>query len=136
MSAAVNAAISGADAIRPWLSTGFLGALCLMVARIGKPVATYLIETHKLRAQEKKDDRQGYGDLIEALSTEVRELRDETARQRVEIRSLHNLIDGMNRGDLQARISTQATVLHDLPPEVVPPSTAAALDRLRGNLQP
>ena len=102
-----------------------------MVARMGKPVAAYLIETHKLRAQEKKDDRQGYGDLIEALSTEVRELREETARQRTEIRSLHDLIDSMTRGDLQARISTQSAVLQNLPADFVPPATAAALNRIQ-----
>lgn len=130
MSATADAAVSVAEVVRPWLSTGFLGALCLMVGRMGKPVAEYLIETHKLKAQAKKDDRQGYGDLIETLSTEVRELLEETARQRIEIRSLHELIDGMTRGDLQARISTQSAVLHKLPPDFVPPATAAALDRI------
>lgn len=132
MSAIVNAAASGAEAVRPWLSTGFLGAILYLVSKIGKPVADYLIETHKLRAQQKIDDRQGYGELIKTLSTEVNELREETVRQRAEIRSLHALIDGMQRGELQARTSTQAAILHDLPVGSVPPAVSAALDRLHG----
>ena len=123
---------SAAEIIRPWISTGFLGAITLLVARLGKPITDYLIETHRLRAQEKKDDRQGYGELIEALSKEVHELRAETTRQRAEIRSLHDLIDGMTRGDLQARRSAQVVELRAMQPDVVPPGTAAALDRLEG----
>jgi len=121
------------EIVRSWMSTGFLAAITLLIGRMGRPVAEYLIETHRLRAQEKKDDRQGYGELIEALSREVHELRAETTRQRAEIRSLHDLIDGMTRGDLQARRSAQVVELHALPAGSVPPATAAAIGRMEGN---
>jgi uncharacterized coiled-coil protein SlyX len=126
--------MSGAaiEAVRAWMSTGFLAAITLLIARIGKPVAEYLIETHRLRAQEKKDDRQGYGDLIEALSKEVHELRAETSRQRAEIRTLHDMIDSFTRGNLQARRSAQVVELNALPSGDVPPATAAALERMKG----
>lgn len=126
---------AAADLVRPWVSTGFLGLITLLIARLGKPVAEYLIETHKLRAQEKKDDRQGYGDLIKTLSTEVHELRAENTLMRKEIRELHGLIDGMRRGDMQARQSAQYVELSAAPAGTVPPATAAAIDRSRADHQ-
>lgn len=121
---------SAIETARAWISTGFLGGLLFIVAKLGKPVTEYLIETHKLRAQTKKDDRQGFGELIETLSKEVKELRVENSALRSEIRSLHDLIDGMQRGDLQARRSAQVVELRATGAQV-PPATAAALDRMR-----
>lgn len=116
------------EIVRGWMSTGFLAALVFMVARLGKPVADYLIETHRLRAQEKKDDRQGYGELIEALTKEVHDLRSENTAMRREIRELHGMIDGLVRGDLQARRSAQAHLLEDV--REVAPATAEALAKM------
>lgn len=118
------------ETARGWISTGFLGALLFLVAKLGKPVTEYLIETHKLRAQEKKDDRQGFGELIEALSKEVKDLRLENISLRAEIRTLHDLINGMSRGDLQARLSAQVVELRASDTSATP-ATAAAIGRMK-----
>lgn len=102
------------ETVRSWMSTGFLAALVILVARLGKPVADYLIETHRLRAQEKKDDRQGYGELIEALTKEVHDLRSENAAMRKEIRELHGMLDGMRRENQAAQISGQRVIADTL----------------------
>jgi len=128
----IHSAQTAADIIRPWISTGFLGGILIAVSRYGKPVSDYLIETAKIRAQTKKDDRQGYGGLIEALSKEVAALREENAALRGEVRQLHGLIDGIRRGDLQARTSAQVIELHALPAASIPPATAASLERMEG----
>ena len=106
--------------IRGWISTGALVTITGFAARL-------FVQNRKLRMQEKVEDRQGFGVLIEALSKEVAALRDENSALRREVRELHGLIDGMSRGDLQVRTSAQILEMRS-----IPPATAAVLDRLEG----
>lgn len=129
-------AMTGLEAVRPWLGTGGILGILILVARYGAPLAKqvseYLIERQKLRMQEKKDDRQGFGDLIEELRKEVSGLRAENATLRQEVRSLHSMIDGMRRGTLQDNLSAQRAVVDNLPEEMVTPAVRASLERIKG----
>ncbi len=80
---------TAADEVRPWLSTGFLGAILFIVARLGKPVTDYLIETHRIAAQEKKDDRDGYGPLIATLQDSIRTMETKHADEMRAMRAEH-----------------------------------------------
>lgn len=104
--------------IRQWISTASLVTITGFAARL-------YVQNRKLRMQEKVEDRQGFGVLIEALSKEVSALRKENGMLRYEVRELHGLIDGMSRGDLQVRTSAQVLEMRS-----IPPATAAALDRI------
>lgn len=112
------------EILRGWISTGALLGLLTLAARLW-------IQNRKLRMQEKIDDRQGFGALIEALSGEVADLRVENGVLRREVRELHGIIDGIARGDLQARTSAQVLDIR-ANSTVIPPATAAALDRIEG----
>jgi len=114
------------ETLRGWISTGTLLTMLAFIARLW-------VTNRKLRMQEKVEDRQGFGSLIEALSKEVAALRDENNLLRREVRELHGLIDGMRRGDMQARASAQVLELRAKGPDAIPPGTAAALDRIEGN---
>jgi hypothetical protein len=95
---------SGLEAIRPWLGTGgILG--CLGFA------ARMWVVNRRLAMEEKKDDRQGYGELIEAMQKQIaalgRELvevrnqllecRDEHAAAKRQAKELSAQVDGLHR---------------------------------------
>lgn len=121
------------ETLRGWISTGTLLAMLGFIARLWVTNRKLGIENRKLGMQEKVEDRQGFGALIEALSREVASLREENTALRHEVRELHGLIDGMRRGDMQARASAQVLELRAKSPDTLPPATAAALDRIEGN---
>lgn len=87
----------------------------------------FIAEMHALR-----DSVGGLREDNDKLRGEVRTLRRENDQLRDEVRSLHGVIDGMRRDNLQSGLSTQRAVVDSLPRDMVPPSTLAALDRLKG----
>ncbi|QPQ55605.1 hypothetical protein IC614_03105 [Allosphingosinicella flava] len=93
-------------------------------------VARLWVTNRKLRMQEKIDDRQGFGELIQALSGEVAALRTENQALREEVRQLHGIIDGMRRGDLSAKISAQRDLIDVLPETAVSPHLKHAMNKL------
>lgn len=122
------------EQFRAWASTGILGAILAAVVYFGKPVARYLIESRKVRIQEKADDRQGYGSLIALLNDQVKMLSDRVGQQEKQIASLvigrdrdHGLILAL----LQQLNRTQVgAVLRDLGPEGVSPEITSMFKTL------
>lgn len=122
------------EGARPWINTGILAAATAMLAKFGKPVVDYLLESRRLRMQEKKDDRQGFGELIEALNgqviiltEQVKRLTEENSGLREEVRQLHGIIDGMRRGDLSGKLSLQRVAVDALTSGVSPDIANAAV---------
>lgn len=57
------------EILRGWISTGALLGLLTLAARLW-------VQNRKLRMQEKIDDRQGFGELINAMGAEMTRLRE------------------------------------------------------------
>lgn len=76
--------------------------------------------------------RREFIDEMAALREEVVQLRTENAQLRAEVRELHNAMDGMRRQNLQEGASAAGAILAALPEAAIPPATAAALRRVRG----
>jgi len=95
---------------------------------------TYLIRQRpKMRELDIGQDgeiRAFFATQIEGLRSEILALREENTALRSEIRSLHGVIDGMRRENLQIGISTQRAVVQSLPVDFVPDGLKAALDRI------
>lgn len=130
------------ELFRGWLSTGILGAILIVIGRGIKPLIDFLIETRKLKLQERKDDRQGYGDLIdnlsdqvERLATQVRTLSTENGQLRTEVGELHGILDGMRRANLAGNISIQQRFISLLPPEKLTDEVRQAL-KILAELEP
>lgn len=125
------------ETVRGWLSTGILGAILLVLARLGKPVVDFLLETRKLKMLEKKEDRQGFGELIEVLTEQVKALTNqvsslsaENGQLRNEVRSLHSILDGMRRSTLQESMSAQRAVVSAIGEDRLTPNLREALTEL------
>lgn len=135
----MNLSPNSVEIIRQWLSTGFLGAILIVLMYGLKPLVEFFIRTRELRLQEKKDDRQGYGDLIDTLGeqvktlgSEVRKLGSENGQLRDEVRELHGVLDGMRRQNLTDNISIQSRIIELMPKELVTPEVQHALNVLSG----
>jgi len=74
------------EAIRPWLSTGFLGTLVVLVVYFGKPIATaattFFLENRRLKLEEDRDRRAG---MKEADALERETFSEVVTRLRAEV---------------------------------------------------
>lgn len=86
--------------IRGWVSTGFLGFLSIIAARFATPFMTYLTERAKLRVQERREEREGYGPLIDSLTSEVKRISEALVR----CQEQHDQ-DGLRISKLEAEIT-------------------------------
>lgn len=86
--------------IRGWVSTGFLGFLSIIGARFATPLSGYLIRRNELRLQERKDEREGYGPLIDSLTSEVKRISEALVR----CQEQHDQ-DGLRISKLEAEIT-------------------------------
>lgn len=124
------------ETIRGWLSTGFLGGNLFLLSRMVPAGLAYLKETREAKLADKKDDRAGWGELIDTMGKQITALtereRDCEARM-TEMREayegrmlkMQGEIDGLRR-----LVVAKSTV------EGVPlsPMTAAAAERSMGHL--
>jgi len=105
--------------------------LCLLVA--GGLIKIFINQRPKMKELDIGQDgeiRAFFATQIEGLRSEILALREENTALRSEIRSLHGVIDGMRRENLQIGISTQRAVVQSLPVDFVPDGLKAALDRI------
>ena len=73
------------EILRGWISTGALIGLLTLASRLW-------IQNRKLRMQEKIDDRQGFGELINAMNVEMARLRTRVETLERERDGEHKLI--------------------------------------------
>lgn len=115
---------AGLEQIRPWISTGFLGVITVLVAYFGRPIAQFIIEWKRLSLEEKAADRDGYGVLIDRLQQTVTRLSDEVDKVRGQLNECekrHTAMEGEMKG-LRAQIlmqSASAAVALGQPSEMV-----------------
>lgn len=88
------------DAVRGWVSTGFLGFIAIMAGRFAKPLAEYLIKQRELRIQERQQDREGYGPLIATMQEQIK--RMDAALTACEETHTH---DSRRIGELEAQVA-------------------------------
>lgn len=69
------------EVIRAWVSTGALLGLLTFASRLW-------VQNRKLRMQEKVEDRQGFGALIEAMGKEISRLGTKLERAETRIQTL------------------------------------------------
>lgn len=67
---------SGIEALRPWVSTGILAAILLVVSRIVGPAKDYLVRMRELKLEEKKDDRLSIETIAATLREELKQCRE------------------------------------------------------------
>jgi hypothetical protein len=92
------------ETIRGWASTGFLGFIAFTLARFASPFAAYMTKRLEVRAQERKDEREGYGPLITLMQQDIENVRKhhaecEAARQKdaERIATLEGQVAGLTR---------------------------------------
>lgn len=112
------------DAFRGWLNTGILGAILVFIGRLGPQYLKHLRERNAQRMQEKVEDRQGYGPLIEVLNKQVAEQQKTITAQADRITAIeaardldHALIVALMR---QMSAQQIATILTSNPDAVSP----------------
>lgn len=96
--------------LRGWVSTGALLGLLTLASRLW-------LQNRKLRMQEKIDDRQGYGGLIEAQGKELARLATRVETLETEREGQHKLIVEL----LQQTNRTQAIAIlarNDVSPQL------------------
>lgn len=102
------------------------------VLQLGRILAAQRPKMHELDIGERSGLREEFIAEMAALRDEVKGLREENSALRGEIRTLHGVIDGMRRENLQSALSTQRAVVGSLPPDFVPTKTREALERIEG----
>lgn len=105
--------------IRGWLSTGFLAFLSLIAARFVVPVTNFVIKRNEQKIQERREEREGYGPILDRLEKEIarisadlircQERHEEDAKK---IALMEAQILGMNRSII-ARSQSEAVLLND-----------------------
>jgi predicted RNase H-like nuclease (RuvC/YqgF family) len=90
------------EALRGWISTGALLGLLTFAAR-------YLIQNRKLRMQEKIDDRQGFGTLIERLEANIERLERKLSEAEGRIKTLEAEREGEHKLILELIRQTNRT---------------------------
>jgi hypothetical protein len=68
------------ETIRGWASTGFLGFIAFTLARFASPIGAYMVKRLEVNAQERKDERDGYGPLIKTLTDGLAAVREQLAQ--------------------------------------------------------
>lgn len=111
--------------VRAWLNTGFLAFLSIIGARFATPLSQYFIRRAELNAQERKEERDGYGPLITALQGEVKRLADGLAK----CQEQHEA-DGRRIATLEAELigMKRAVITRSTQEVVAIPATAHAQD--------
>lgn len=63
------------ETIRGWASTGFLGFIAFTLARFASPFAAYMTKRLEVKAQERQNEREGYGPLITIMQADIETVR-------------------------------------------------------------
>ena len=102
-----------------WITAG--GVLAILSV-----IATTYINRLKLNLQEKKEDREGFGALIEALSRDVAAVREQYRQCEMEHARTRQELDGLRR----QFITYQMAVAQAVPPERRTPEIEAIMTSL------